>query len=300
LRGEDRKKFAAVHEALYSAKGATYYDIFDALRGRLTELMVQDVVLIGGHNENGAIAGRFEARSSLLMGAVRQIVERWPQPPDPIAGRSLADLLKNEEIKTERKPSNVKILARLLRTVALGGHYGRSVSLVGEAPCEVMTPMPAFDRRSLVLDALGVPNVLHRAQIRHRERVAREPVHVYVDVSGSIGVMKAALYGALLDCREYVHPSVHLFSTEVADLTFAQLRAGVCKSTGGTSIDCVARHMQRNKVKRAVLLTDGYVGRPAGIHHTTLTKATLGVALTPGDKCQNDLAEVTNHWAQLN
>jgi hypothetical protein len=300
LRGDDRKQLAAVHEALYSAKGATYHDIFDALRGHLTEFMVQGVVLIGGHDENSATAGRFEGRSPLLMGAVRQIVERWPQPPDPIAGRSLADLLKDEQIETERKPSNAKILASLFRRVALAGCYGRSASQISAASCEVTTPMPAFDRRSLVLDALGVPNVLHRTQIRHRGRVAREPVHVYVDVSGSIGVLKAALYGALLDCREYVHPSVHLFSTEVADLTFAQVRAGVCKSTGGTSIDCVAGHMQRNRVKRAVLLTDGYVGRPAGIHHTTLTKATLGVALTPGDKCQNDLADVTNHWAQLN
>jgi hypothetical protein len=83
-------------------------------------------------------------------------------------------------------------------------------------------------------------------------------------------------------------------------VTFAQLRAGVCKSTGGTSIDCVAEHMLKNRVRRAVILTDGYVGRAAGIHQSTLTKAVLGVALTPGNNHQDDLAEVTNHWAQLN
>jgi hypothetical protein len=300
LREVNRKKLASVHRALYSAKGATYHDIFDALRGHLTESMVQRVVLIGDHDENGATAGHFEARSPLLMGAVRQIVERWPPPPNPIAGRSLADLLKEERIGTERKPSNAKILSGLFRRIALARGCGRSVSRIGETSCEVTTPMPTFDRRSIVLEALGVPNLLHRAQIRHQNQIATEPVHVYVDVSGSIGDLKAALYGALLDCWEYVHPCVHLFSTKVADVTFAQLRAGVCKSTGGTSIDCVARHMQRNKVKRAVILTDGYVGRPAGVHHSTLTKAVLGVALTPGSSVKDDLAEVTNHWAQLN
>jgi hypothetical protein len=262
--------------------------------------MAQGVALIGGHDENGAIAGRFEARSPLLMGAVRQIVERWPQPPEPIAGRSLADLLEEERIGTEHKPSNAKILASLFRRIALAGGYGKCISRIGETSCEVMTPMPAFDRRSIVLEALGVANLLHCVQIRHRNRIASEPVHVYVDVSGSIGDLKAALYGALHECREYVHPSVHLFSTEVADVTFAQLRAGVCKSTGGTSIDCVAGHMRKNRVKRAVLLTDGYVGRPSGTDHSTLARAVLGVALTPGNNRQDDLAEVTNHWAQLN
>jgi hypothetical protein len=58
--------------------------------------------------------------------------------------------------------------------------------------------------------------------------------------------------------------------------------------------------MQRNRVKRAVLLTDGWVGRPAGVHRSTLTRAVLGVALTPASIQQYDLAEVTNHWAQLN
>jgi predicted metal-dependent peptidase len=300
LRGEDQNELAAVHEALYSAKGATYYDIFDVLRGHLTESMVHGVVLIGYHDEHGAIAGHFEARSPLLVGAVRQIVERWPQPPDPIAGRSLANLLKDERIGTERKPSNAKILASLFRRIALAGSGGRCPSRIGEALFEVATPMPTFDRRSIVLEALGVPSLLYREHIRHRNGIASEPVHVYVDVSGSIGDMKAALYGALLNCREYVHPSVHLFSTEVADVTFAQLGAGVCKSTGGTSIDCVAEHMRRNRVRRAVLLTDGYVGQPTGIRHSTLITAVLGVALTPGNSCQDDLAEVTNHWAQLN
>jgi hypothetical protein len=300
LCGENQKELAAVYNALYSEKGATYYDIFDVLRGQLTEVMVQGVVLIGDHDENGATAGGFEARSPLLVGAVRQIVERWPQPPDPIAGRSFSDLLKDEQVRAERGPSNAKILASLFRRIALAGCHGRRTSRTGEAPFEVATPMPTFDRRSLVLEALGSPNLLHCTHFQHRRRIASELVHVYVDVSGSIGDLKAALYGALLESREYVHPSVHLFSTKVADVTFAQLRAGVCKSTGGTSIDCVAGHMQRNKVKRAVLLTDGYVGRPAGVHLSTLAKAVLGVALTPGNSINDDLTGVTNHWAQLN
>ena len=49
----------------------------------------------------------------------------------------------------------------------------------------------------------------------------------------------------------------------------------------------------------AVLITDGYVGRPAGAYQETLAGIVLGVALTPGDTTRDDLAEVADHWAEL-
>lgn len=300
LRAEELKELAGVHKALYSEKGATYYDLFDALKGHLKEIAVIGVVLIGSHDADGSTAGHFESRSPLLVDAVRRIVERWPQPPDPIAGRSLSDLLREEQIAFERKPSNAQILAGLLRRIALCSGQRSNRSLAGVAPYEIATPVPTFDRKSLVLESMDVPVLLHRSTIQHAQRTAAEPVHVYVDVSGSIGDLKGDLYGALLDCREYVHPRVHLFSTQVADISFNRLRAGECHSTGGTSIDCVAEHMRGYQVRRAVLLTDGFVGQPEGTHASTLARAVLGVALTPGNSQKDDLAAVTNHWAQLN
>lgn len=58
-----------------------------------------------------------------------------------------------------------------------------------------------------------------------------------------------------------VFPKIHLFSTKVSDSTVAELRAGKRLSTGGTDIACVAEHMQRHQVRRAVLVTDGFVGK---------------------------------------
>jgi hypothetical protein len=300
LKGKKLQPLARIHRALYSEKGATYHDLIDALKGRLTEATVQGVALIGSHDQDGSTAGHLESRSPLLVEAVRKIVERWPQPPDPIAGRSFSDLLRDEEVAPERKPSNAKILMGLFRRIALAGDLGKRKSTTAVGPYAVTTPVPNFDRRSIVLGALGVPALLHGATIMHRQRSASEPIHVYVDVSGSIGDLKGALYGALLSCREFIHPQVHLFSDNVADVTFNQLRAGKCKSTGGTSIDCVADHMHKHRVRQAVVVTDGYVGQPEGIHQRTRSRAVLGIALTPGNSNRNDLASVTNHWAQLN
>lgn len=128
---------------------------------------------------------------------------------------------------------------------------------------------------------------------------AHERVHVYLDVSGSMDGVKNALYGAILDCEGYVQPIVHLFSTKVADVDLAGLRAGVCKTTGGTNISCVAEHMEANRIRRAVLVTDGWVGRPCGQHRQTLLSSKLAVALLGHSTNTSDLSEVANITAHL-
>jgi hypothetical protein len=150
----------------------------------------------------------------------------------------------------------------------------------------------------VVLRALGAPQLLYRSESTGRVRERRDRVHVYVDVSGSMADLKDALYGAVLDCRDVVHPAVHLFSTVVHDVTFGGLRNGECRTTGGTSIECVAAHMKDHGVRRAVLLTDGWVGRPGTGAARTLAAVRLGVALTPAAN-RSDLKQFVRHWAEL-
>ena len=152
----------------------------------------------------------------------------------------------------------------------------------------------------MVLRALGSEPLLHTGSATLRRRVnSGARVHVYLDVSGSMDAIKDPLYGAVLDCAAFVHPVIHLFSTKVADISMAELRRGVCKTTGGTCITCVAEHMSQNAVRRAVIITDGWVGKPLGAHRTTLDAAKLAVAYL-GDNTNNvDLAAVANHTAIL-
>lgn len=88
----------------------------------------------------------------------------------------------------------------------------------------------------LMLRALGADPLLHRAVLPSVQRTNRAAqIHVYVDVSGGIGDLKDALYGAVLDAGDLVHRSVHLFSAEVRDITLQALRRGECHATGGTA-----------------------------------------------------------------
>jgi hypothetical protein len=159
-------------------------------------------------------------------------------------------------------------------------------------------PIPSGDRRAVGLRALGTPPLLYRAESTAGVRERRNRVHVYVDVSGSIADLKGALYGAVLDCRDVVYPAVHLFSTVVHDVSFGGLRNGECRTTGGTSIECVASHIEKHGVRRAVLLTDGWVGRPGTGAARTLAGVRLGVALTP-NASRSDLERFVRDWAEL-
>jgi hypothetical protein len=168
-----------------------------------------------------------------------------------------------------------------------------------ESHFAMQSPIPHLDRRTAVLRGLGSKPLLFENRVRSANRGrGGERVHVYLDVSGSIGELKGPLYGAVFDSREFVHPQVHLFSDAIHDISISQLRKGVCKTTHGTSIDCVAEHIQKKNVRRAVLITDGFVGRPNGVHHDTLAAVKLGVCYQQDrSRVPADLDAVTDHAA---
>jgi hypothetical protein len=287
-----------VHQALYSEAGASYHEVYKILPRVLNAggRGVAGIPLIGDHS--GSVA--LEQQSPLLFDVVSDLVGKWPQPPNPIRGRALSDVIKSGEIAPKPTPTNRAILRRLILRVARTGATGR-IRRVRPSYLEAPSPIPNLARRSIVLRALGVPTLLHPGKVPWPQRVpAGERVHVYLDVSGSMDSVLPALYGAVLDCADYVHPDVHLFSNSVADMTLSQLRAGKCKTTGGTDVDCVANHMRTQRITRAVLITDGFVGKPQGPTHTTLANARLAVAYLGQYTNQNDLSAVANYTNTLN
>ena len=243
-------------------------------------------------------AGRLETRSPQLLQEVRRIVEQWPRPKNPIKGRSLHDLLVSTTVELAPR-SNRGALTKLLRTMSVESGKGRVRNLRMDSVC-VESPIPRLMRRSVVLNAIGAAPLLHQEQLDMKRVVPQgEQVHVYLDVSGSVSGLVSALYGAILDNAQFVHPIVHLFSTRIVDVTLQQLRAGYCVTTGGTCIGCVAQHMQQHKVRRAVIVTDGFVGAPSVVARRILEKVRIGVALTPDNSTRNDLNDLVEHWAQL-
>ncbi len=295
----ERARVAAIHRALYSEAGATYHEVYEILPELIADGFLEGIPLLGGHGPSAATEGDLDRRAPLLFDVVRDIVEQWPQPPDPIRGRSLADVLKESRVAVRTRPSSRTLLRQLIRKVATGGRGGRARRLT-MGPEPTTTPIPQFERRSTVMRALGIQPLLFASTVGAKRCVAAdERVHVYLDVSGSMDSVCDELYRAVLDCRDQVHPVVHLFSTKISDVTLEELRNGVRRSTDGTAIGCVAEHLEAHRIRLALIITDGGVGRPLGAHLEVLSRTCLAVA-NAGTSIQiDDLAAVARHSAQI-
>jgi hypothetical protein len=296
-----RAAIIALHQGLYSDAGASYEEIRNVLR--IHDSGEGDMELwaplIGDHSAHGSADGALEERSPVLFDIVREIVEEWPQPPDPIQGRSLDEIITESMVVARRQPSARAVLRRLISLVASKGRYGRR-RMHSHRAYGIEQPLPTHDRRAAVQRVLGHTPLLYRSTVSvPRVIPAGDRVHVYLDVSGSVAPIIASLYGAILQCRDSVHPTVHLFSTVIADVSLAELKRGVCRSTGGTSVVCIAEHMAAHDIRRALIVTDGYTGVPTGEHSHTLSRAQIAVAYIDEIGCGSDLAAVANHSAFL-
>jgi hypothetical protein len=161
----------------------------------------------------------------------------------------------------------------------------------------VRTPFDAgHDRRAWVQRLSGVEPLLFDGSIASRLPVGCEPVRVYLDVSGSMDRVLPPLYAALAACLDSVEPIVYGFSTDIAALTHAQLRDGLKLTTGGTEVATVTEHLLRTGARRAVIVTDGWVGKIPDDHAAEIRRRRLRIAVavtTPGDPAFASAASIS-------
>jgi hypothetical protein len=134
--------------------------------------------------------------------------------------------------------------------------------------------------------AVGLPVLLHRAELAGPTLARAERVHVYLDVSGSMTLLIPAIYAALRPFLGLRHERVHLFSTEVCDVALQELARGRVWGTGGTAIDCVSEHLLEQRITRALIITDGWVGDvpPADLRRIKRRRVRVSAAITdPGE-----------------
>jgi hypothetical protein len=247
-----------VHKALYTEEGdLTYRDVFDLVAQEISE--GTEVPLLGGH---GADESDGELVDPNAVKAIAEVVGKWPafeQEQGRDRGRDLSDL--RLELK-KPKMSISQIIRKAIAKVAQNGHGSQHV--YRSAQMETLLPYPTLpDRRASVMQSLGQCPVFFRGEALglHRETVGQ--VHIYLDVSGSMDACLGIIFGCLRPIQNWLHPMVHIFSTEVMDYPIKSIMQGRYASTGGTDINCVLEHMIGNKIKKSAIITDGYVGKPS-------------------------------------
>ncbi len=301
----------SVIRTLYYSNEGTFFDVF--------ELLIKEVVLIvkggakadgesdtdAGENGEGGFAicvdadvledllgnhdedqrGLEDQDDPDLFDIVREIVGEWPQPPNPIAGRSLDSLIRTVTYKTPvvRHPVVKQIIQAVVRSVKMrGNEKGGIPSYETEVYQQFM---PSRDRRAFAMHQVGGMVPIYTAEVS-KEVFTRNEVSVYVDVSGSMADYPKHLLTALATVQKRIQVRVFVFSTVVKELKPEALRRTEYDTTQGTNGNMVWQHIQDNKFPSVVVLTDGYLGQVQSSFSNLKRDCNLQVLLTPdgGDR----------------
>jgi hypothetical protein len=286
-----------VHRALYTDNSTSYFELF-ALLEKLQVAGGQEA----GEPENetdqeeqenawgkllGNHADEDEPTDPELLAEIRSLVAEWPMV-EKRSGRDLGDAVKRSHLQLRRRHNAaVGILRKALEALADSGEDGPFTGRIAQSPAEGLLPYRTdIDRRAEVTISLGHEPFFFRAPTMIAGLVRNDRVHVYLDVSGSMDGVIRPLYEAIIPLLDRVAPKIHLFSTSINDISPADLRKGKLETTGGTTIDVVTDHILKGKVRKALIVTDGWVGNIPSAHLEKLRKANVrmqGVITHNGD-----------------
>ena len=291
-----------VYQRLWSDVGVSGGEIRSAIllgmaeRHATPELAIEAVPLLGEHE-----AGEDSPASGELAQHVTDLLSDEFSKKMSGRGTTLHDFFPLQQSVTTVQRIGAKVKRQLCDLVTFLAYGSGSAKIrSNDADQQThLTPIPHKDRRAIVQRLMGGQPMLYAAPSIAPAMRASERIHVYLDVSGSMDDVIAALYGAMRECEQWMHHKVHLFSTQVTDISFRQLKAGVRISTGGTNIECVARHIQINRVQRALLITDGYVGEPSENAKSTFYGMSLVVGLAGSYTTKTDLGDVAKKYQTL-
>jgi len=266
-----------VHRLLYSDASASTEELFRLLPTLKVAGTDRMEGLLGSHDSEGA-----DPAAPEVLKEIRGIVAEWPML-ERRSGRDLGGDAENRRISLGRRREDaVRTLRRaLMRLAGLEAGSGRLRHATGS----VETVLPyGRDRRAWLRELWGESVPAHRADLAGRALARREQVRVYLDVSGSMDGVIRPLYAALAGLSPWIAPEVQLFSTQVAGVSIARLRRGELVTTAGTDIRVVTEHLLHSKADRALIVTDGWVGRVPAEHAHALKKRRVRVeaAITDG------------------
>ena len=270
------------HQALYSEHSATYGELLQLVEQALGAQGVTGMEgLLGNHD---LTEGQGPADPDLVA-AVREIVAQWPMV-ERRSGRDQGGESECTRLELARaRGAAVGVIRRALLPLLDLGAQGSGAVRPESSPVDGVLPYRTVtDHRAAVRAAWGETPLLYRAEIAAPGLRRVERTHLYLDVSGSTEAVLPALYAALVPLLHYLHPRIHLFSTTVADIQPPELRAGAIQSTWGTEIACVTAHVLEHGVRRALIVTDGWVGEPPSAHLKDLRwrRVRLGAVVTDG------------------
>ena len=270
---------------LYYSTDGTFLEVFELITQIYREMELDCVgstecldELMGNHSED--TGGLESGDDPELFDTVRDVVEKWPQPPQPINGRSLNDVLKDECAQEITPKEHVvgQIIQAIIRSAkSFGSIPGRFAQYETQF---VQQFLPSRDRRAFAMQQVGDLIPIYTAQ-NPKLTWVQNTVTIYLDVSGSMDRYIEVLLGAIRLARRKIPIDIVIFCTQATSLSLEELEQGKYRTTGGTNAECVWSHLIDNQIVSAVLLTDGYVGKVPVSHLGIRKRVNIQCLLTP-------------------
>jgi hypothetical protein len=240
-----------------------------------------EIILIGNHDDGGNDGVALD--DPIMKEIMKKVVKRWPKGhmggrKDRGSGGDSEDLLTELQGSAEharRAFSNV-----LKRCVNPGNSQQRRKAKRFVPGMSSINVLPnARDRTAPAKRILGAPTTLWGQPGFTRARVPDVPskAFIYLDVSGSMGEVLPRLLTLITPYARKGLAEVYQFSTTVEPLPYDRLKTGYVRTTGGTNINCVMQHIMENtpKIRRVLILTDGFTGEPNDSLKTRLQEQRL-------------------------
>ncbi len=281
-----------------------YEEILDLIKQDLKEkgLLIEVPVLLGDHDSQNPYDNTF------LKDAMGRVSRKWPMSVGsfgpPGQGGHMDDWMVDPYSATQELRRAFSYVLRRALGNDLGEYRRKERMPIPGITGKGVLPNPR-DRLTAARKRLGFPNTLWEQQGTYKARVPDRKVraHVYLDVSGSMSEVLPHMLGLLLPYVYSGKANVFQFSTEVDALPLRSLRKGLVRTTGGTQINCVMNHLAEHEesVRRVLILTDGYTGRPFNNHIQRVRENNMKIhVVLPGESpYEHDLQSIADSFTVL-
>lgn len=281
-----------------------YDEILSLIKEDLRQkgMLIEMPVLLGDHESRDAYT------SSYLQDAMGRVAKKWPMKVGdfgpPGQGGHMDDWMVDPSSATNQMRRKFADVLRQSLGSDLGA-YRRKQRLPLQGIVGKGVLPNGRDRMMHARRQLGVPPTLWAQQGTYKTRIPERQVkaHVYLDVSGSMSNILPYLLGLIAPYVVSGKADVFQFSTLVEYLPLRSLRKGLVRTTGGTRIHCVMEHLVEHSgtVKRALILTDGYTGRPHHDHvnHVKQEGTRIHVVLPHESPNERDLRAIAHSFTIL-
>ncbi len=245
------KSWMEIHEKIYTGKYCAddLYELLVYLKSKIKIRDTQKVKLLGNHaNEN------ISAENKIMIEGIMKKMDGtliWNKSPK----RGNDDFIckeENEIIKYKNHKWECTTL-KLLKECLIPDDSKKNETSVEEL---ILPVLSSSDRRAIVRFQFN--GLLPFSKVEMTKYAASRQATIYLDVSGSMYEEIDRLISLLHLFRSYIKMPLHVFSNQVEDASFVKGKM-VYKSTHGTSIGPVFDHMRKHKIRKSLIVTDGYV-----------------------------------------